>query len=136
MRRHDRSLREVIGEHGGEEIKATGDGFFLAFADTGAAIDAMVAVQRRLAADREEHGFAPAVRIGMHTAEASRTGLDYLGRGVNYAARIGAAAGDGEIVASEATFEAARRPVPESGRRSLALKGIAEPVAVASIPWR
>jgi class 3 adenylate cyclase len=72
----------------------------------------------------------------MHTAEASRTGLDYLGRGVNYAARIGAAAGDGEIVASEATFEAARRPVPESGRRSLALKGIAEPVAVASILWR
>jgi class 3 adenylate cyclase len=136
MRRHDRSLREVIGEHGGEEIKATGDGFFLAFADAGAAVDAMVAVQRRLAADREEHGFAPAVRIGMHTAEASRTGLDYLGRGVNYAARIGAAAGDGEIVASAATFEAARRPVPESGRRSLALKGIAEPVAVASIPWR
>lgn len=136
MRRHDRSLREVIREHGGEEIKATGDGFFLAFADAGAAIDAMVAVQRRLAADREEHGFAPAVRIGLHTAEASRTGLDYLGRGVNYAARIGAAAGDGEIVASEATFIAARREIPVSGKRSLTLKGIAEPVAVASIRWR
>jgi class 3 adenylate cyclase len=136
MRRHDRSLRAVITEHGGEEIKATGDGFFLAFADAGAAIDAMVAVQRRLATDREEHGFAPAVRIGLHTAEASRSGLDYLGRGVNYAARIGAAAGDGEIVASEATFVAARRTVPESGRRRLQLKGIAEPVPVASIPWR
>jgi class 3 adenylate cyclase len=136
MRRHDRSLREVIREHGGEEIKATGDGFFLAFADAGAAIDAMVAVQRRLAADREEHGFAPAVRIGLHTAEASRTGLDYLGRGVNYAARIGAAAGDGEIVASEATLMAARREIPVSGKRSLTLKGIAEPVTVASIPWR
>ena len=136
MRRHDRSLRAVITEHGGEEIKATGDGFFLAFADAGAAIDAMIAVQRRLAADREEHGFAPAVRIGLHTAEASRSGLDYLGRGVNYAARIGAAAGDGEIVASEATFAAARRSVPESGRRSLELKGIAEPVPVASVPWR
>ena len=136
MRRHDRLLRAVITEHGGEEIKATGDGFFLAFADAGAAIDAMVDVQRRLAADREEHGFAPAVRIGLHTAEASRSGLDYLGRGVNYAARIGAAAGDGEIVASEATFAAARRSVPELGRRSLQLKGITEPVPVASIPWR
>ena len=33
-------------------------------------------------------------------------------------------------------FRAARREVPESGKRSLMLKGIEEPVAVASIPWR
>jgi hypothetical protein len=36
----------------------------------------MVALQRRLAAHREREGFAPTVRIGIHAAEASRSGTD------------------------------------------------------------
>jgi class 3 adenylate cyclase len=132
---HDQAIRTVVAEHGGEEIKATGDGFFLAFADAGAAIDAMIAAQRRLARQREEQGFAPLVRIGIHAAEANRTGTDYLGVGVNYAARIGAAAGDGEILVSDSTLASARRGVDVNGRRTLRLKGISEPVAVSSIGW-
>jgi class 3 adenylate cyclase len=135
VRWHDHAIRTVVSEHGGEEIKATGDGFFLAFADAGAAIDAMIAVQRRLTEQRDQHGFAPAVRIGLHTAEASRTGLDYLGMGVNYAARIGAAADGSEILASEATLTAARRSSTGRGSRTLNLKGVSEPVTVVSIDW-
>jgi len=135
VRWHDQTIRAVISEHGGEEIKATGDGFFLAFADPDAALGAMIAIQRRFAEQRDRQGFAPAVRIGLHTGEAIRSGLDYLGGGVNYAARIGAAAEGGEILASVETAAAARRSVDERNRRVLHLKGIGEPVAVVPIGW-
>ena len=42
-----------------------------------------------------QHGFAPSVRIGLHTAEASRRGTDYSGKGVHVAARVAALAGRG-----------------------------------------
>ena len=135
LRRHDTLVRTVVAEHGGEEIKATGDGFFLAFADAGASIDAAVSLQRRLAEQAEQHGFAPSVRIGLHTSEASRSGLDYIGIGVNHAARIGAAAEGGEVLASHATVAAANRSLRERGRRTLRLKGITEPVPVTSVDW-
>jgi class 3 adenylate cyclase len=136
LRWHDQAIRRVVAEHGGEEIKATGDGFFLAFREPDDAIEAMIGVQRRLAAQRDEHGFAPAVRIGAHLAQASRTGLDYLGIGVNYAARIGAAAEGSEILVSETTLAEARRAFARSSPRTLRLHGITEPVDVAAIEWR
>jgi class 3 adenylate cyclase len=135
LRWHDEALRAVVAEHGGEEIKATGDGFFLAFDDPDRAIDAAIAIQRRLADQRQAHGFALAVRIGIHLAEAGRSGLDYLGLGVNEAARVGAAAAGGEILATAATLDASRRAVP-APRRSLELKGLTTPVEVSAIDWR
>ena len=136
LRRHDETLRAVVAAHGGTEIKATGDGFFLAFEDPRAAIDAAVEIQRRLVEQRATHGFAPEVRIGVHQAEATRSGLDYIGVGVNQAARIGAAAAGGEILASAGTVTAAGRPMPEAERRTIELKGIEQPVEVVSIAWR
>jgi class 3 adenylate cyclase len=58
--------------------------------------------------------------------------------GVNYAARIGAAAQGDEILVSTATLAAAtpRRSFAQSGERTLQLKGISAPVAVASVDWR
>ncbi|HEX6474276.1 MAG TPA: hypothetical protein VF114_04210, partial [Candidatus Limnocylindria bacterium] len=85
-RSHDRLLRAAAAEHQGEEVKATGDGFFFAFTDADDAIGAAIAMQRRLAEQREAQAFAPAVRIGIHQAQASRVGLDYAGIGVNQAA--------------------------------------------------
>jgi class 3 adenylate cyclase len=136
QRWHDRVIRAAAAEQGGEEVKATGDGFFLAFADPGNAVEAAIAMQRRLAAHRDAEGFAPEVRIGIHLAEANRVGLDYAGSGVNQAARIGAAASGGEILVSAATLAGARRSYGEIGRRTLELKGISALVEVASVAWR
>jgi class 3 adenylate cyclase len=135
MRRHDETVRSVVAEHGGEVVKHTGDGFFLAFGDPSGAIEAMVMLQRRLGAQREREGFAPTVRIGVHAAEASRSGTDYVGTGVSIAARIGAAANGAEILVSRATIDAARRSFPVAGDRRLELKGIATPTEVVSIVW-
>ena len=135
LRRHDETVRSVVAEHGGEVVKHTGDGFFLAFGDASRAIEAMVALQRRLAAHREREGFAPTVRIGVHAAEASRSGTDYVGTGVSLAARIGAAASGSEILVSRATLDAAPRSFSVAAERTLELKGIAAPTDVVSIGW-
>jgi class 3 adenylate cyclase len=136
LRWHDDALRSLAVEHGGEEVKRTGDGFFLAFREAGQAIECAIAIQRRLAAQRRQHGFAPEVRIGVHQAEASRSGLDYVGSGVNVAARIGATAAAGEILASADTLRAAAGRYAEEDRRPVDLKGIAEPVEVVRIGWQ
>src|SRR5206468_3254058 len=83
-----RELRSAFAHHRGEEVNSTGDGFFVAFERALDGLDCAVDIQRRLARHRREHGFAPRVRIGLHTAEATREGRDYRGRGVHVAARI------------------------------------------------
>lgn len=59
LRWHDRALRAEFARHRGQEVHHTGDGFFFAFDSASDAVDAAVAVQRRLAEHRREHGFAP-----------------------------------------------------------------------------
>ncbi len=131
---HDRTLRGLFGRHGGEEVEHTGDGFFVSFADARSALACAIDVQRRLAEHRRENGFAPSVRIGVHAAVAQRVDGTYRGRGVHEAARIGALAGAGEILASAET--AAGTGVSHSDPRTVELKGVPEPVAVISIDWR
>lgn len=131
---HDDALRRCFAEHGGEEIDHAGDGFFLAFAEAAAAVACAVEIQRKLAEHRMEHGFAPRVRIGVHAAEATRSGSGYSGRGVHAAARIGALAEGGTIVASAETVEGILVPVADP--REAVLKGMAEPVRVVTVQWR
>lgn len=134
---HDRSLRTCFEEHQGEEIKHTGDGFFVAFDTPVDAVLCAVHIQRRLAEHRREHGFAPQVRIGLHVAEASRTSDDdYRGMGVHESARIGAIGGADEIVASAESLEACDLPVEVSEPREVRLKGVAEPVRVVNVLWQ
>ena len=135
IRVHDRTVRAAVAEQGGEEVKATGDGFFLAFADADPAIEAAVAIQRRLSEQRRASGFALAVRIGIHGAEANRVGLDYAGTGVNQAARIGAEADGGEILVSATTLAWARHAFVQGQRRTVRLKGLTAPVEVVPIDW-
>ena len=133
---HDATLRTIVAEHRGEEVSHTGDGFFVAFESARSAVDAAVAIQRRLVAHRRDHGFAPWVRIGLHTAEVSRVSQNYRGVGVHVAARVSALAGREQVFASAATLEAAGpMPYAISDRRSEALKGIKDTVEVASIDW-
>lgn len=61
-------------------------------------------------------------------------GGDYQGGGVHLAARIGGAAGGGEILTSRETLVAAGLDHHEL--RRVELKGVPEPVEVASIGWR
>jgi class 3 adenylate cyclase len=135
IRWHDQTFRAIFNRYGGTEVRQTGDGFFVAFDDASAAIEAAVAVQRSLADQRRDHGFAPQVRIGLHQAEASTRAMDFSGRGVHEAARIGSLATGGQILASLTTVQGAATRFPVSAPRSVALKGVSQPVDVVTVEW-
>jgi class 3 adenylate cyclase len=137
LRWHDRELRAAFARHGGEEANHTGDGFFVAFAKASDGIECAVDIQRRLLRHRRDHGFAPWVRIGLHTADATRRGRNYTGGGVHVAARIGAIGSREEIFVSAAVLEASG-PIRFglSEPKPVTLKGVREPVEVRSVDWR
>jgi class 3 adenylate cyclase/tetratricopeptide (TPR) repeat protein len=132
---HDATLRTLFAEHGGVEVDHAGDGFFVAFRVADAAVSCAVAIQRALRAHRQTSGFAPAVRIGIHWGEATRTGRGYVGRDVHLAARIAGRARGGEIIASGATLRAAGSPL-STDTQVVDLPGIAEPIAIGRVAWR
>jgi len=132
---HDEALRSQFKRSGGEVVNSTGDGFFVAFESARLGVDCAIAIQQTLADHRRTTGFAPSVRIGLHVAEVNRHGDDYSGKGVHVAARVAALGGAGDIVASLETLEEAGE-VASTDTREAALKGVANPVAVATVVWR
>jgi predicted ATPase/class 3 adenylate cyclase len=94
---HNRVLREAFSRHGGLEVGAQGDSFFVAFADAGSAVAAAGDVQAALA------GGPVRVRIGIHTGEAVVTDEGYVGIDVHRAARIMSAGHGGQVLLSEST---------------------------------
>jgi class 3 adenylate cyclase len=132
---HDRTLRGCFGAHRGREVKHEGDGFFVAFPGADAALQCAQAVQRSMRDHRREHGFAPQIRIGVHTAEATVRGGDYVGHGVHAASRVASAGGAGEILASAETLEAAVEGYDVAERRLVTLKGLADPVELVRVDW-
>jgi class 3 adenylate cyclase len=133
---HDRTVRECFECFEGVEVDHAGDGFFVAFATTEQALQCAIAVQRRLAEQRDAQGFAPEVRIGVHAAEASQVGSDYTGKGVHEAARIASVAAAGEIAASRSTLDSAVSPIPYHQEQEVRLKGLSTPLVIAKVVWR
>ena len=130
LRRHDDALRAIFGDFRGQVVDHTGDGFFTAFEEAVDAVGAAVAIQRAIDQDFEFD-----IRIGVHSDGALQTKENYHGKGVHTAARIGAAAGGREILASHATMGG----LPQfevTGARALTLKGFKEPVDVCSVSWQ
>jgi len=96
-------LRAVFAEHGGREIEAVGDGFFVEFPSALSAARCAVAIQQRLA---ERNGSATSetpirVRIGLHVGDVVARGDRVHGDVVNIAARIEPLAPAGGICVSE-----------------------------------
>lgn len=130
---HDRTVRSLIAASGGEEIHHAGDGFFVAFPDATTALRCAQEIQRTLATHRNEHGFAPSVRIGLHEGTSMRVGRSYEGKAVHIAARIAALAETDEILASEETLSAAGFRYSPADVREVRLRGIRTPVRLVSI---
>jgi class 3 adenylate cyclase/tetratricopeptide (TPR) repeat protein len=132
---HDTTLRGLFSVHGGREIDHAGDGFFVAFEASKAALECAISIQRSLAEHRRATGFAPSVRIGVHAGSAIPSGGTYAGRDVNVSARLLGHASAGQIVATVTTLAEAGlagRDRPEV----VELRGIDGPVEIASVRWR
>ena len=134
LRWHDDTLRSQFAAHRGDEVTATGDGFFVAFESPDEALACAVTIQRQLADHRKTAGFAPPVRIGVHAAGATQVGRNFTGKGVHEASRIAGLADGGEVLASRETATGGRFPVSEP--RTVDIRGMSEPIEVVSVAWR
>lgn len=94
-------LDPAVGRQRGQVVKWLGDGMMAVFRDP---MDALRAVEAgRAGLDGiEVAGYQPHIRAGMHVGRPRRVGGDYLGVDVNIAARVAAAAGTDELLASDA----------------------------------
>jgi class 3 adenylate cyclase len=135
LRTHDRTIRELLARHRGTEVKQRGggDGFFAVFESASDGVACAIAIQQGLERQRVDT-FVPAVRIGVHEAEALLCGSDFAGLGVHEAARIGAFAGAGEVLASRDTVGNAG-VTSTTAVREVELKGLSARVAVQGILW-
>jgi class 3 adenylate cyclase len=132
---HDRTMHALFVEHGARDVESRGDGFFAIFDGPKEAAQCAIAIQRALSEHRKHHGFAPRVRIGLHAAVSQRVEDGYHGVGVHIAARIAALADGDQILASTGSLDGLAG-IEVSDRREVTLKGIREPVEVATIAWR
>lgn len=138
LKRHNQILREHVTKHGGYEVKSQGDGFMLAFASAGKAIQCAIDIQLALSEHRRRHPDEPLkVRVGLHTGEMLREDADFFGKNVILAARIAAQARGDEIIVSALL----RDLVLSSGdfefdqERELELKGLSGRYRVFAVPW-
>jgi class 3 adenylate cyclase len=97
-------LSEVFGNHDGELVRSTGDGFLYRFPNQAQAAQAAAEAQRRFGQENWR-GPAAQVKIGMHSGVAEsggvRSGVDYVGEPIHMAARIAGEARPGEVTMSE-----------------------------------
>lgn len=133
-REHLAALRLAVAEHGGREIKSTGDGLMVAFASAVAAVRCAVDMQRATTA--VEGGLA--LSVGIDAGEPLPDDEDLYGMPVIVASRLCDAAGAGEILASEVVSRIAGPRVAELIRPvgAMRLRGIAERVAAAQVGWQ
>jgi DNA-binding NarL/FixJ family response regulator/class 3 adenylate cyclase len=131
-RRHFAAMRQSIADHGGNEVKSTGDGLMVAFASTVAAVRCAIAMQLACADD------GLGVRVGLDAGEPLVEEGDLYGRPVVVATRLCDSAGGGEILVSETVraIAAGRVPQPIRPAGAIRLKGFADRVAVAQVLWR
>lgn len=100
---HQRLMREAFSGHGGREVDAQGDSFFVAFARPRDAVLAALGAQRSLSEHEWPAQAELRVRIGIHTGPAEVVGERYVGLAVHRAARICSLGHGGQILLSQAT---------------------------------
>jgi predicted ATPase/class 3 adenylate cyclase len=97
---HRRILRAAFRSHGGVEVDAQGDAFFVAFRGGDAAAAAATDAQWGL------RGGPVTVRMGIHTGRPQVTAEGYVGMDVHRGARIAAAGHGGQVLVSRPAADA------------------------------
>jgi class 3 adenylate cyclase len=91
---HNRVVREQLHHFRGREINTTGDGFVASFDGPARAIRCAQSIIAKT------QTFGIELRTGLHTGECEVHGEDLGGLAVHIAARVGATARPGEVLAS------------------------------------
>jgi len=141
LEEHTALLRPLFAEHGGREVKSTGDGFLVEFPSALQAVRCAVEIQRALyernaavPLDRAIH-----LRIGIHLGDVVHRGGDIFGDGVNITARIEPLAEPGGICLSRQVYDQVWNKIDlrmtSLGKKDL--KNVKVPIEVYEmlLPW-
>jgi class 3 adenylate cyclase/tRNA A-37 threonylcarbamoyl transferase component Bud32 len=104
LARHDEILHAAIEAREGYVFKMMGDACYAAFGNTREALEATLAAQRALFAEKWEKGTEIRVRMALHTGVPEEKDGDYFGPPVNRVARLLSAGHGGQILLSAVTY--------------------------------
>lgn len=137
LREHEALVRQALAEHGGAEVKTTGDGFIAAFASPANAVDCAVAVQRAFAQRNETAAEPLRVAIGINTGEPILEDRDLHGTVVIVAARLAELAKGGEILTSDIVRQlVAGQAGSFADQGRVALRGFDQPQRLYEVRWQ
>ena len=91
---HHKAVRSELRRYGGVEVDTAGDGFFVTFDGPARAIRCACAIRDAVDA------LGLQIRAGVHTGEVERSDEGLRGLAIHIGARVGAAAGPGEVLVS------------------------------------
>jgi class 3 adenylate cyclase len=127
-----RRVRAAVRQAGGREVSARGDDVFAAFERAPGALQAAVAIQRRMRAGGWPGGVDVRLRVGLHRGRPALTDTGYVGLSVHAAARICFAAHGGQIILSSAVRAEVLESLPDGiGLSSLGawrFRGLPQPI--------
>jgi class 3 adenylate cyclase len=136
VRRHNTAVRDALKEHGGNEVKHTGDGIMASFPVASGALACAVAIQRALAEENANAETAVRVRIGLSAGEPVAEEGDLFGSTVQLAARVCAKADAGQIMVSNVVRELAMgKGFLFADLGDFVPKGFENPVHVYEVSW-
>ncbi len=128
LRGHNEAVRSALEEHGGREVKHTGDGIMASFPSAVAAVTAALTMQRDLT------GGEVRVRIGLNAGEPIAEDDDLFGLSVIKAARIGDRAEPGQVLVSDVVRQLCEgKTFTFTSIGDVTLKGFDEPVALYEV---
>jgi class 3 adenylate cyclase len=128
-------VRETFEGFGGAEVGTQGDGFLVQFDDPVAAVRTAIELQRALERPVDGSVRLP-TRVGVHVGDALDEGDDLVGRVVNLAARVTAAAEPGEILVTEPVADQLGTEFTLEDRGLRPLKGVAQPRHLLAVRWK
>jgi class 3 adenylate cyclase len=142
LRMHEEITRDVLRQHGGDEVKTMGDGFMASFASVTGAVECAIALQR--AFEDRHHGVSTHsddepihIRIGLNAGEPIEEGGDLFGSTVIMASRIAAQAGEGEILTSDVVRGlCSGKGFLFADRGENVLRGFEDAVRLYEVRWR
>lgn len=138
VRLHDKIVREALKASGGLEIKHTGDGIMASYATASFALDCAIAIQRGVAAHKEENPDSPlSIYVGLNAGEPIAEDDDLFGTSVDLAARLVDKAQPGQIIASDVVRQLATgKQFRFADLGDTELRGFEDPVRLWELRWR
>jgi class 3 adenylate cyclase len=132
VRAHNDIVRAALTNHGGREIKHTGDGIMASFASASRAVECAIVIQRAVSA---QPGM-PRVRIGLNAGEPIAEDGDLFGTTVQLARRICDHGEPGDVLVSNVVRElSAGKGFLFADAGVVPLKGFDEPVRLFALRW-